>query len=223
MGRVLGVVLHILLNVSNKNRGHSQPEGIGLDFEGVHDPDISLRDYAQQIWVSGDESIWIVVLLLLQRLQESANLYVSPGNAHRLLLVTYVIALKLTHDVSRINKRVPGGVDLDDLCEMETSFLQLVDWHVHIDPSMFKLCAASLGAVARCHAVASEVPAPIIPEKVLCSWKASTAGLIASPPTSPRRQAAPRSLFPVPRKSQERVRRRTSRLHAALAQTREQR
>eukprot|EP01065_Artemidia_motanka_P046383 TRINITY_DN7013_c0_g1_i1.p1 TRINITY_DN7013_c0_g1~~TRINITY_DN7013_c0_g1_i1.p1 ORF type:complete len:221 (+),score=33.23 TRINITY_DN7013_c0_g1_i1:79-741(+) len=217
MGRVRNAVLTILSTVSERNRGQKQPVFLGLDFECVQEPGIVLGDYARQICPCGDDGIWIVVLVLLHRLEKQAGIYFAPCNAHRLLLVTYVIALKLTHDTSRINGRVPGGVDLDDLCEMEAAFLQLVDWRVYIDPSTFKRCGESLTELARCRCAASEVPAPVIPDRVVSAWGVPAASAVG---TGPRPPACPRAAATPAARSSQAARRRTSRLHAAIAQAR---
>eukprot|EP01062_Namystynia_karyoxenos_P021621 TRINITY_DN1823_c0_g1_i1.p1 TRINITY_DN1823_c0_g1~~TRINITY_DN1823_c0_g1_i1.p1 ORF type:complete len:420 (+),score=82.12 TRINITY_DN1823_c0_g1_i1:92-1261(+) len=137
--RVRASVLRILENVAKANQSFGREHRQGnpkasFDCECV--PSVTLTDYGENLsQLSRSRTVWLLTLTYLNRVSAIGEVVLCDINAHRLLLVAMLLALKMASPdgaPQRIMRRVAaaGGVGTEDLCEMEVQFIRLVDWRL---------------------------------------------------------------------------------------------
>lgn len=125
-----------------------------FDYGGV--PPLSLEAYAARLhqYLGCSGTCYVLALIYLDRIVlRCPDLVVSEFTCHRLLLASIVVAAKF-HDDSFYSNRYysnVGGVQLQEMNRLEMRFLELLEWHIRVDPEEYgvyrDLCAeASSGA-----------------------------------------------------------------------------
>lgn len=148
--KVIGKSLEGIASASQIRRTHMDDP-----FEGLKVPGICISNYLKRLiryleaWkpvladqISISERCIVMSMLLIDKLcTKNKDFQLSVFNIHRILLVTFLLAVKYTEDIPFPNSfwaRV-GGVPLDSLNRMEISFLKMCDFNVHIPPSHFEI------------------------------------------------------------------------------------
>eukprot|EP01062_Namystynia_karyoxenos_P083463 TRINITY_DN95_c0_g2_i1.p1 TRINITY_DN95_c0_g2~~TRINITY_DN95_c0_g2_i1.p1 ORF type:complete len:337 (+),score=56.79 TRINITY_DN95_c0_g2_i1:90-1013(+) len=100
-------------------------------------PSVPVSAYMRQVERAGGGQYWPMCLILIDTLSRTCLTPVTEVNVHRLVVTAYSLALKLSKDSTGLSAVVAdvGGVDLQDLIEMECVFLGMVDWRVTVTPS----------------------------------------------------------------------------------------
>eukprot|EP01062_Namystynia_karyoxenos_P049024 TRINITY_DN3746_c1_g1_i1.p1 TRINITY_DN3746_c1_g1~~TRINITY_DN3746_c1_g1_i1.p1 ORF type:complete len:476 (+),score=64.85 TRINITY_DN3746_c1_g1_i1:209-1429(+) len=141
------------------------------DFDCVELPGISLKDYCHQfVGKLNRPELWPQVLILMDKLCRVADLSVHAYNAHRLVLTTFCIAMKVSSDYYGITPIVAryGGVETEDLISMEVTFLFLLDWRVHMSGRYYFHIMEQLPNIQAAVQRAAAVPGPdveLIPDQ----------------------------------------------------------
>merc|ERR1719210_928765 len=70
------------------------------------------------------------------------NFTIDSRNIHKLLLSSVVLATKYLDDDYCLNSHFAeiGGVKLLELNKLELSFLQLIQWKLHVQPDDYSFC-----------------------------------------------------------------------------------
>eukprot|EP01061_Rhynchopus_euleeides_P019544 TRINITY_DN32115_c0_g1_i1.p1 TRINITY_DN32115_c0_g1~~TRINITY_DN32115_c0_g1_i1.p1 ORF type:complete len:269 (+),score=95.13 TRINITY_DN32115_c0_g1_i1:487-1293(+) len=93
---------------------------------------------------------WAACFIILTRFAEAQPHAVTPHTAHRLVLVAFLLAMKVTSEKRLSNTCMAkyGGVNLSNLNEMERCFLMDIDFQVYISREEYEQSAFTPYAVA---------------------------------------------------------------------------
>eukprot|EP01064_Diplonema_japonicum_P030725 TRINITY_DN5299_c2_g1_i1.p1 TRINITY_DN5299_c2_g1~~TRINITY_DN5299_c2_g1_i1.p1 ORF type:complete len:201 (+),score=41.66 TRINITY_DN5299_c2_g1_i1:60-662(+) len=112
-------------------------EGYESVFDCAKVPVIGIKDYIMRLCLKGGctTSALITMVVYIDRLFRVGKVRVTRYNVHRVVLVTFVAAIKSYSDAFYSNKYycVVGGVQLRELNKMEAAFLTLVNWNLLVD------------------------------------------------------------------------------------------
>eukprot|EP01062_Namystynia_karyoxenos_P032981 TRINITY_DN24281_c4_g1_i1.p1 TRINITY_DN24281_c4_g1~~TRINITY_DN24281_c4_g1_i1.p1 ORF type:complete len:330 (+),score=91.08 TRINITY_DN24281_c4_g1_i1:91-1080(+) len=106
-----------------------------VDFECIVAPDQPVSVYMTRFYrFRSTDDLWVMALIMVHRLQSAHAMPIFPRTVHRLLAVGLGVAVKVAYEAAKVNALVAGfgGVDLDDLNEMELTFLELLDWDINV-------------------------------------------------------------------------------------------
>eukprot|EP00727_Mastigamoeba_balamuthi_P011143 m51a1_g6651 putative cyclin p3 1 (441) ;mRNA; r:135914-138164 len=119
-------------------------------FEGRGPPTISVADYISRIAYYVPQccpSMWVTALLYIDRLlKKNKGLVLARNNVHRVIITSVMLALKFNEDKTYANKffsRV-AGIDLEELNNLELTFLRSLDWDLDVTASTFSQAVVSL-------------------------------------------------------------------------------
>lgn len=86
------------------------------------------------------DSVWIATFIILTRFIDKKRTIITVYIVHRLVITSLLIAIKISADVTRVNRalHIITGLELDDLQEMEEVFLLSLDWGVYINIHTYK-------------------------------------------------------------------------------------
>ena len=98
-------------------------------------PKIDLENYFSRIikYCKLQEGSFIAMMIYLDKIAEKVDL--TPFNIHRLILGSLVCAVKYTCDICNNNiffAKV-GGINPNEMCLIETSFLNLLDYNLYVN------------------------------------------------------------------------------------------
>eukprot|EP01062_Namystynia_karyoxenos_P048278 TRINITY_DN366_c0_g1_i1.p1 TRINITY_DN366_c0_g1~~TRINITY_DN366_c0_g1_i1.p1 ORF type:complete len:210 (+),score=57.50 TRINITY_DN366_c0_g1_i1:112-741(+) len=110
-------------------------------FDGADVPRVPVQDYViRMLKYSGCSSeVFTMAALYTRRLRSSGGVRLTSLNVHRVLLACVVVAAKLRDDAFHSNRFYArmGGVELEELNNLERVLLDLLQWHVRVDPEEF--------------------------------------------------------------------------------------
>eukprot|EP00756_Hemistasia_phaeocysticola_P036145 Hpha_TRINITY_DN16623_c5_g2::TRINITY_DN16623_c5_g2_i3::g.181037::m.181037 len=133
-------------NVVEANRGvidSSQPAafpGTPMgEFACTAEPPCSIGYYMSCLRGLCLETEWVHAVILVDRLTRKAGHFVSPLTAHRLILAAVSLSVKMNRDVRLVHKffKKHTGESIKDLNGMESAFLYLLDWDLHVTREEF--------------------------------------------------------------------------------------
>lgn len=83
----------------------------------------------------------LAAIVFVERIQMKTGMEVSLFNIHRLIITGTMIASKVLDDIQPNQKYFAdlGGVTPVELTRLEAAFLNLIDYHVHIEPEAFAI------------------------------------------------------------------------------------
>ncbi len=133
-------------------------------FEGVAAPSISMEDYLKRLvryleaWKPstaedelsiGKRSLVMAMVFLDRLLQSAPGFQLSALNVHRLVLIGFLVSVKVQEDVPFPNAfwAKVGGVPLAELNSMENTFLQVLQFRVHVRAEEFDQLLARFHAI----------------------------------------------------------------------------
>eukprot|EP00756_Hemistasia_phaeocysticola_P039393 Hpha_TRINITY_DN16811_c3_g2::TRINITY_DN16811_c3_g2_i3::g.151293::m.151293 len=111
---------------------------MGTPFDSKDPPPITLRAYVARLekYLHCSTECYLYSLILIDRLiAHSRNQFkITSFNVHRVLLSALIVAAKMRDDVYYANKYYAqvGGVDIKELNFLESYFLTLLDWDIHV-------------------------------------------------------------------------------------------
>lgn len=125
----------------------------GSCFHSSEVPPISIPEYMTRIakYFDCSGSCFVLALVFIDRLiRHSPHVTVNRFTSHRLLLTGMVVAAKFHDDAFFTNRFYAniGGVDLQDMNRMEASFLELIDFSLHVQPEEFAIYSKACQALA---------------------------------------------------------------------------
>lgn len=105
-------------------------------FSAKSIPSISLYDYLKRIqkYSQIERSTLIITLILIDHICEKAHLTLTYYNIHRVLLGAIIVSIKFNEDSIYDNNYYAeiGGVKLNELKMIETTFLLLINFNVFV-------------------------------------------------------------------------------------------
>merc|ERR1711870_20595 len=114
-------------------------------FDSKSCPKISICKYLIRIakYFGCSQECFVMAMVYLDRVVTlNPNFAISTLNIHKLVLSSVVIATKYFEDSFNSNKHFAmiGGVHLSELNNLELSFLQLIQWKLHVLPHDYSFC-----------------------------------------------------------------------------------
>mmetsp|Transcript_55346 Transcript_55346/g.177491 ORF Transcript_55346/g.177491 Transcript_55346/m.177491 type:complete len:355 (-) Transcript_55346:131-1195(-) len=111
-------------------------------FHAVCAPQISIDDYLARIarYFHCSDECFVVALMYIDRLVKlHPDFVVSSLNVHRLLVTAITLAAKFHDDVFYSNKYYAqvGGVRLKEFNVLESTFLKMIGWSLHVLPEEY--------------------------------------------------------------------------------------
>jgi hypothetical protein len=108
-------------------------------FYRAKPPRISLRDYILRLHslMQCSPECFVLARIYLDRI--AAKCSIDENSAHRSLLLSLVVAAKFQDDMFCKNSHYAqvGGISVEELNELETRFLQLLDYHLCVEEEVF--------------------------------------------------------------------------------------
>lgn len=128
MSNVRSLIERVLLNVAITNEPIIH-KGDAAYFDCVEAPDISLRDF-MDLFKRLHEHEWIHAFILIIRLLDAGDINLTVLNVHRLIVSALIVAVKYNREVHKVLCYFSKKTGLEDLAEMESVFLRLIDWRL---------------------------------------------------------------------------------------------
>ena len=104
-------------------------------------PKISIQNYLQRIvkYTKLETSTLILMLIYIDRISESNSIQITKNNAHRLLLSSSIISIKVNEDEYFSNSFYAkvGGISLQEVNFLEKEFLKLIKYRLWIDQNLY--------------------------------------------------------------------------------------
>eukprot|EP00756_Hemistasia_phaeocysticola_P037193 Hpha_TRINITY_DN16683_c0_g4::TRINITY_DN16683_c0_g4_i1::g.182262::m.182262 len=142
-------------------RGHA-----GADFTCVQVPQIPVSVFVKEVArkTKTPAGACVLALILVDRLCSKTGIVFGPQNAHRLAVTGLLVAAKLSNDCSGVSRFFAHmtGLPIADLNTMERSFLQLLEWDLHVDAATFERVSTVLPQVCMSAGKVSNKPVPLI-------------------------------------------------------------
>eukprot|EP01062_Namystynia_karyoxenos_P059601 TRINITY_DN51030_c0_g1_i1.p1 TRINITY_DN51030_c0_g1~~TRINITY_DN51030_c0_g1_i1.p1 ORF type:complete len:318 (+),score=66.82 TRINITY_DN51030_c0_g1_i1:73-954(+) len=146
---VIGVLVDTVA-AANKDQVTATEGDPRSDFECVTVPRQPFSMYMKRFEkFRGADDLWTMALCMVHRLQVTADMLISPITVHRLMACALATSIKLAHDYNKVNALVAdfGGMDAEDLTDMEWTFLELIDWEVNVWREEYDIIRDNLAAI----------------------------------------------------------------------------
>lgn len=112
-------------------------------FSRSKPPRISLRDYILRLhsFMQCSPECFVLARIYLDRI--AAKCPIDQSSAHRSLLLSLVVAAKFQDDMFCKNSHYAqvGGISVEELNELESRFLQLLDYQLWVEEDVFETYA----------------------------------------------------------------------------------
>ena len=103
---------------------------------------ISIQSYIERLckFTHCEECSLIIALIYIDRICEKINLILTKKNIHRLLLICLITSIKYNEDECYMNSYYAkiGGLSLNEFNTLEYELLNLIDFDLHVDISVFE-------------------------------------------------------------------------------------
>ena len=136
---LLSTVLSRLVEINDEI---PDPNARTTRFHSVSVPDIPLSKYLKRIsrYTNCHAETLVCAVMYLLRVSRRSDLKITSLNAHRLLIVSIVVAMKYVEDECFTNRYMAkvGGISLVELNRLEVSFLKRLDFSLNIAPENFE-------------------------------------------------------------------------------------
>ena len=111
----------------------------------------ALRHTAAHFKLPDATKCWAATFILINRFVEKFPTILTPYTEHRIVLVAFLVAMKVTSEkrLSNTNMAKYGGVTVGNLNEMERTFLLDMDFETYISREEFEMSAEMPFAVSR--------------------------------------------------------------------------
>lgn len=111
-------------------------------FSTKNPPQITIKKYLYRImkYSKPEPSTIIIALIYIDKVCENSNLQLSMRNIHRLILTSFVLAIKYNEDDFYSNGYYAkvGGIKQKELNELEYNILLLLEFSVFIDTETYE-------------------------------------------------------------------------------------
>eukprot|EP00755_Sulcionema_specki_P017147 Sspe_Gene.63727::Locus_36838_Transcript_1_1_Confidence_1.000_Length_969::g.63727::m.63727 len=111
-------------------------------FDGADVANISVQDYLVRLVKYGYASskALVCMAIYINRLCKKGNLQVESINVHRLVIGSFLAAVKLTDDKYYSNKfySTVGGLSMRELNRIERAFLEITEWDLFVSAEEYE-------------------------------------------------------------------------------------
>jgi hypothetical protein len=117
---------------------------IGAAFHSLKPPSISIKRFLQRIhhfFVCSDECYVLALVYIARAAEADSSMAVSARSVHRLLFVATMVAAKCHDDSHYRNSYYAkvGGLPIEEVNDLEISFLKILDWRLTVEPEEYQL------------------------------------------------------------------------------------
>lgn len=174
-----------------------------LAFEALTAPGISVEEYLARIveYAPCSRECYVLTLIYIDRLlQANPQLRVNNYNAHRLLLISVMVAAKFLDDTYYNNKcwAKLGGCTNTEVNSLELCFLALIGFDLVVPPALFETYSAELcKRVAGVAADADATSSPHSPASPLRVAPYKYPAHLLTPPSTPTPASEKLGMSPV--------------------------
>ena len=104
-------------------------------------PEISVLDYLYRIqnYSDAEDNTFILGLIYIDKICETASIVLSENNIHRILFMSILSAIKYNEDLYYDNKYYAkiAGISTKELKKMELEYLKLIKFELYVNKSKF--------------------------------------------------------------------------------------
>lgn len=109
-------------------------ESIG-EFISKTEPIRKIKSYMRQIQGICCDEEWLFAVMLVDKMMRKLKKHITPLSIHRLVITAVMVSIKMMRDcVCRVPNFMSQytRISVAELCLMERTFLELIDWNVHV-------------------------------------------------------------------------------------------
>ena len=137
---LVDIISLLFTNICEENNEKNK-NGVDKYFETKSEPSISIKDYIKRLYEFSkpNESTIISSLIYIDRFCQNNNIIITKCNIYKLLLTSFVIAMKYNEDfIYSINVYSKiGGVSSTELKNLEMKFLFMIEFELYIDKELY--------------------------------------------------------------------------------------
>ena len=136
-------VLESLINENKnlENYKESMKKQKNSIFFSTEIPEISVLDYLYRIqnFSDAEDNTFILALIYIDKICETASIVLSENNIHRILFMSILTAIKYNEDLYYDNEYYAkiAGISAKELQKMELEYLKLIKFELYINKSKF--------------------------------------------------------------------------------------
>ena len=110
-------------------------------FFSTEVPEISVLDYLYRIqnFSDAEDNTFILALIYIDKICETASIILSENNIHRILFMSILTAIKYNEDLYYDNEYYAkiAGISTKELKKMELEYLKLIKFELYVNKSKF--------------------------------------------------------------------------------------
>jgi hypothetical protein len=110
-------------------------------FFSTEVPEISVLDYLYRIqnFSDAEDNTFILALIYIDKICETASIILSKNNIHRILFMSILTAIKYNEDLYYDNEYYAkiAGISAKELKKMELEYLKLIKFELYVNKSKF--------------------------------------------------------------------------------------
>jgi hypothetical protein len=110
-------------------------------FFSTEVPEISVLDYLYRIqnFSDAEDNTFILALIYIDKICETASIILSKNNIHRILFMSILTAIKYNEDLYYDNEYYAkiAGISTKELKKMELEYLKLIKFELYVNKSKF--------------------------------------------------------------------------------------
>lgn len=135
-------IINTMPGIFNKiiTRNVHEKKSMKSKFDCTSKINISLQNYILRLvkYTNVESNTLIHTLALIDKIC-TKKIYLSYKNVHKLFLVALILSIKLLEDEIYADSHYSyaGGISIDELADIESEFLSLIDYRVTIDDDRF--------------------------------------------------------------------------------------
>eukprot|EP00929_Paragymnodinium_shiwhaense_P038612 TRINITY_DN20389_c0_g1_i1.p1 TRINITY_DN20389_c0_g1~~TRINITY_DN20389_c0_g1_i1.p1 ORF type:complete len:218 (+),score=53.71 TRINITY_DN20389_c0_g1_i1:211-864(+) len=119
-----------------------RPQQCVTTFHSVRPPPLTIHEYLLRIgkYFQCSDECFVLCLVYIDRIvKQHPEFSICNLNIHRLLVTAAMLAVKFFDDVYYSNAYYAkvGGVRTREINALETQFLKLIDWRLHVTPQEY--------------------------------------------------------------------------------------
>ena len=138
----LKIIADLLTDICEENKARAdQKSSLPNIFYSKKIPGISIGDYLSRLqkYSKINESTIILILIYIDRICNKNQIKLSYYNIHKIILASFVIAIKYNEDDDYPSKFYAslGGVPKEKIHLLEYEFLALIDFNLYVDIELF--------------------------------------------------------------------------------------
>lgn len=141
--KLIDILSEILSNICEEGKLNPDKKNSCLRYFIFKEiPGISIKDYLERLlkYTKVSDSTIILILIYIDRICNINNINLNYYNIHKLILASFVIAIKFNEDsynsVDFYAKL--GGVSKNEMFHIEFIFLILINYNLFVEPELFE-------------------------------------------------------------------------------------